>query len=212
MATNKSYNAKITDSILTSDRWRDKTARIISTIFSPPLLALASLIIAAQAVENEPVLYWTVIAIVLFVLIPSLYILSLVRRGHVTDFHMKIREQRSWPLIMILLISSLVFSVMYFGGAPRLLLIISSVAIIQLMFIVLITLRWKISGHCSAASGVAVLVIALFGQSLLPVSLIVPVTAWSRIRLDRHTYAQSIAGAFLGGATATSILYFTNII
>ena len=212
MATNKSYYSRIADSILISDSRRDNTARIISTIFSPPLLALASIIIAAQAIEDEPVLYWTAISIVLFVLIPSLYVYSLVRRGHVTDFHMKIREQRFWPLIIILLISSVVFSIMYFGGAPRLLLIISSVAIIQLMLIVLITYRWKISGHCTAASGVAVLVVALFGQTLLPVSLIVPVIAWSRIRLDRHTFTQSLAGIFLGVVTATSILYFTNII
>ncbi len=212
MATNKSYYSRIADTILISEHRRDKTARIISTIFSPPLLAVASLILAAQAVENEPVLYWTVISIVLFVLIPSIYIFSLVRRGHVTDFHMKIREQRAWPLIIILLISSIVFSVLYFGGAPRMLLIISSVAIIQLMLIVLITFRWKISGHCTAASGLAVVAIALFGQSLLPVSLIIPATAWSRVRLDRHTFSQSIAGIFLGGATAASILYFTNII
>jgi len=175
-------------------------------------LALASIIIAAQAVEDGPVLYWTVLAIVLFILIPTLYVLSLVRRGHVTDFHMKIREQRAWPLIIILLIASLVFSALYFGGAPRLLLIISSVAIIQLMLIVLITFRWKISGHCTAAAGLAVFVVALFGQSLLPILLLVPIIAWSRIRLDRHTFAQSIAGIFLGVATAASILYFTNII
>ena len=212
MATNKSYYSRIADHIFISDSRRDRTARIISTIFSPPLLAMASLIIAAQAVEDEPVLYWTVIAIVLFVLIPSIYVFSLVRRGHVTDFHIKIREQRAWPFLIILLISSIVFSVMYFGGAPRLLLIISSVAIIQLMLIMLITFRWKISGHCTAASGVAVLTVAIFGQSLLPVSLIVPVIAWSRIRLDRHTFAQSVAGIFLGVATASSILYFTNII
>ena len=212
MATHKSYYSRIADSILISENRRDNTARLISTVFSPPLLGLASIIIAAQAVDDEPVLYWTVIAIVLFILVPTLYVLSLVRRGHLTDFHMKIREQRAWPLIIILLISSLVFSVMYFGGAPRLLLIISAVAIIQLMLIVLITFRWKISGHCTAASGLSVLVVALFGQMLLPVSLLVPVIAWSRIRLDRHTFAQSIAGIFLGAVTATSILYFTNII
>ena len=212
MATNKSYYSRIADSILISESRRDNTARIISTIFSPPLLALASIIIAAQAVEDEPVLYWTVLAVVLFALIPSLYVLSLVRRGHLTDFHMKVREERAWPMIIILLISSVVFSIMYFGGAPKLFLIISAVAIIQLMLIVLITFWWKISGHCTAASGLAVLVVALFGQSLLPVSIIVPVIAWSRIHLDRHTFAQSIAGIFLGVATATSILYFTNII
>lgn len=212
MATNKSYYSRIADSIFISESRRDNTARIISTIFSPPLLALATIIIAAWAIEDEPVLYWTAIAIVLFIVVPTLYVLSLVRRGHLTDFHMKIREQRTWPLIIILLISSLVFSALYFGGAPRLFLIISAVAIIQLMLILLITLRWKISGHCTAASGLGVLVVALFGQSLLPVLLIVPVIAWSRIRLDRHTFAQSIGGISLGAVTATSILYFTNII
>ena len=212
MATNKSYYSRITDSIIISDSRRDNTARIISTIFSPPLIALATLIIAAYAVEEDSVLYWTIVSIVLFVAVPSLYVYSLVRRGQVSDFHMKIREQRTWPLLIILLISCAVFSVLYFASAPWLLIVVSLVAIIQLMLIVLITLRWKISGHCSAASGLAVLLVALFGQTLLPAILMVPVIAWSRIRLDRHTLSQSIAGVLLGVVTATSILYFANII
>lgn len=212
MATNKSYYSRIADSIFISESRRDNTARIISTLFSPPLLALATIIITAQALESDNVVYWTVLSIVLFIAVPVLYIYSLVKRGHITDFHMKVREQRTWPLIITLLIALAVFSVLYFGGAPKLLLIISAVAIIQLMLIVLITLRWKISGHCTAASGLAVLVTALFGQGLLPVFLLVPVVAWSRIRLDRHTLYQSIAGILLGVVTATSILYFTNII
>jgi len=212
MATIKSYYARITDTIDLPDGWRDRSARIISILSSPPLIALASIIIAAQAVDNEPVLYWTIIYIALFTLTPTLYVLYLVRRGLITDFHMKIREQRTWPFLVILLCSSLIFLAMYFGGAPRLMLIISAVAIAQLMFILLITLRWKISGHCSAVSGLAVLLVALFGQSLLPITLLVPATAWSRIRLDRHTFAQSVAGIFLGIVTATSILYLTNVI
>ena len=212
MATNKSYYSRITDSIFISESKRDNTARIISIIFSPPLLALATIIVTALALESDSVVYWTLLSIVLFIGVPVLYVYSLVKRGHITDFHMKVREQRTWPLIMILAIALAVFSVLYFGGAPRLLLIISAVAIIQLMMIVLITLRWKISGHCTAASGLAVLVTALFGQVLLPVFLLVPVVAWSRVRLDRHTLYQSIAGIVLGLVTATSILYFTNII
>lgn len=212
MATNKSYYTRITDTMLIPDSWKDRTARIISILFSPPLLALASIIVAAQAIENQPVFYWTIIYILLFILTPTLYVLSLVHRGQLTDFHMKVREQRAWPLLVILLNTSLIFIVMYFGSAPRLMLIITAVGIVQLMFILLITLRWKISGHCTAASGLAVLVVALFGQSLLPVSLLVPAIAWARIRLDIHTFAQSAAGIFLGVTTTTTILYFTNII
>jgi membrane-associated phospholipid phosphatase len=40
----------------------------------------------------------------------------------------------------------------------------------------------------------------------------VPVIAWSRIRLGRHTISQTLAGSFLGAATVIIILYLTNVI
>ena len=84
------------------------------------------------------------------------------------------------------------------------------VALIQILLVFLITLKWKISGHCTSAAGLSFLAIALYGEAVIPLTLIIPVIAWSRIRLGRHTLYQTIAGSFLGAVTVIGILYLTN--
>ncbi len=210
MATDKNWYQQSSEPILIPLDRRDKSARIISNLLSPPLIALASLILTAQAEENDSALLWIISYIVLLLVPPTLYILWLVHRGEVSDFHLNAREERTQPLLVILANTALVSFVMFIGGAPRLMLIATAAALIQLIFVLIITLRWKISGHCTAAAGLSVLALALYGESLLPLTFIVPVTAWSRIRLGRHTIAQTVAGSFLGASTVILVLYTTK--
>jgi membrane-associated phospholipid phosphatase len=74
------------------------------------------------------------------------------------------------------------------------------------VLLLLITLRWKISGHSIAIASLAILVIHVMGQNFLPALLAIPLVAWARIRIRRHTLAQTIAGAALG------MLYISLII
>jgi membrane-associated phospholipid phosphatase len=69
----------------------------------------------------------------------------------------------------------------------------------QMFVIYIITLYWKISVHCATAAGVTTVIWMLLGTSL-PLLLVVPVLAWSRVRLRRHTLCQTIAGSVLGVA------------
>lgn len=212
METEKNLYRQSSETILVTLDRRDKSARMISNFLSPPLIALASIIITAQASESESALLWIFVYVALLVLPPTLYILWLVHRGEVSDFHLNIREERTQPLLLILANTALVSLAMYLAGSPRLMLIAAAAAIIQLIIVLVITLRWKISGHCTAGAGLSVLAVALYGEILLPLLLIVPVIAWSRIRLGRHTFAQTIAGSALGVVTVVLILYTTNTI
>lgn len=212
METDKNLYQPAAEPVLIPLDRRDKSARIISNLFSPPLIALASIIITAQATENNSALLWILIFIGLLIVPPTLYVLWLVHKGAVSDFHLNKREERKLPLLVILGYTSVVSLVMYVSGAPRLMLVATAAALIQLIFVLIITLRWKISGHCTAAAGLSVLAVALYGETLLPLNLIVPVIAWSRIRLGRHTLTQTLAGSFLGAVTIVAILYTTNAI
>jgi len=210
METGKKLYQQPSDSIIIPLDWRDKSARIISNLFSPPLIALSCIIITALATQSESTFFWILIFIALLIIPPTAYVLTLVHRGKVSDFHMNIREERTRPLFVILAYVALVFLVMYIVGAPRLMLIVTAAALIQILLVFIITLRWKISGHCTSAAGLAFLTLALYGENVLPLTLIVPVIAWSRIRLGRHTFPQTLAGSFLGAATVIIILYLTN--
>jgi membrane-associated phospholipid phosphatase len=75
-----------------------------------------------------------------------------------------------------------------------------SLAVVQWLAIYLITLRWKISVHSTSATGISLFVVWAFGMRVLPVFLTVPVIAWSRVKLRRHTPLQTLAGIGLGAA------------
>ncbi len=210
MGTEKKLYQQASDPIIIPLDWRDKSARIISNLFSPPLFALACIVITGLATRSESSLFWIPVFISLLIIPPTVYLLLLVHKGRVSDFHLSIREERAYPLLMILAYAAVIYILMYAVGAPRLMLIVTAAALIQLLLIFLITLKWKISGHCTSAAGLALLSIALYGENTIPLAIIVPVVAWSRIRLGRHTISQTLAGSFLGAASIITILYFTN--
>jgi membrane-associated phospholipid phosphatase len=212
MRTEKKLYRQTPEPIVIPLDWRDKSARVISNLFSPPLVALACIVVTALATKSESSLFWILIFIALLIIPPTLFVLTLVHRGKVSDFHLNIREERARPLFAIFAYAAFIFFVMYFGGAPRLMLIVTAVALLQILLVFVITLKWKISGHCTSAAGLAFLAVALYGENVLPLTLIVPLIAWSRIRLGRHTISQTLAGSVLGAATVIIILYLTNVL
>jgi len=210
MEINKSYYSRLTETVIISPEWKDRWALVISGVFSPLTIAIAAVAIAGLAINDESVLMWISIYIALSITPPALYIMYLVRKGTVTDFHLNVREERTQPFLLMTINTAVVFLVMLLAGAPKLILIVVAAGALQLFCMLLITLRWKISGHCTAATGLAVLALALFGENLLPLTLLIPVIAWSRIRLNRHSLAQTVAGVFLGAITISTLLYVTN--
>jgi membrane-associated phospholipid phosphatase len=212
MEINKSYYTRFSEYVIVSPEWKDRWARIVSGVLSPLSIAIAAVAVAGYAINDESALSWIALYIALSILPPTLYIMYLVRKGIVTDFHLNVRKERTKPFLIMTANTAVVFLVMLLLGAPKLILIVIATAILQLFFMLLITLRWKISGHCTAVAGLVVLALALFGENLLPSTLLIPLVAWSRIRLKRHTPAQTVAGSFIGAVIVSTLLYFTNIL
>jgi membrane-associated phospholipid phosphatase len=210
MEINKSYYSRLTETVIISPEWKDRWARLISAAFSPFTIAIAAVAIAGYAINTGSVLMWIALYIALTTIPPALYIMYLVRRKIVTDFHLNIRRERTQPFLVMTINTALVLLIMSLAGAPELILIVLAAGALQLFCMLLITFRWKISGHCTAATGLVVLALALFGENLLPLALIIPLIAWSRVRLNRHTFTQTVAGIFLGAVTITALLCVTN--
>ena len=82
--------------------------------------------------------------------------------------------------------------------APALLLALAATNLAQSVTYFLITLRWKVSIHSAVAAGLAVLGGAVAGGPVWALILTVPLIAWSRVVLRRHTLAQTIVGAAIG--------------
>ncbi len=142
---------------------------------------------------------WGSIYVFLGVLIPFLYVVWLVKRGHITDIDVQFRKQRAQPLLVTVTCSGLAWLVLALGVAPTAMTILAGALWFEVVVIFAITLRWKISVHAATAAGATTMAWALLGTPL-PLLLAVPLVAWSRVRLRRHTLLQTVVGALLGFA------------
>ncbi len=178
---------------------KQRAARIISYILMPTTFALfAFLLLTFSTRQNADRTTIAIISVVFGAVLPFLYLLLLLRKEKVSRIDVPIREQRTIPYIVSVLIYFLGFLTLFAAGA--------SVTVYALMFcyatntliVSLINTRWKISAHAMGASGPLTALAATFGRDVLPLFLIVVVVAWARIEIRAHTKAQVTAGALLG--------------
>lgn len=180
---------------LTRDR---RVARWISRVSSPPLLAAGGTVMTAAQITGSAAWFWAFFSISFSILVPSLFVAWLLRRGKITDFDVFVREQRFWPYMVGISCSALSWLVMALAQAPHIFILISGATAGQSLLMFLINQRWKISVHTSGTACFAILTWQLFGPAGATVLLAIPLVAWSRVRLGRHTTGQVIAGAALG--------------
>jgi hypothetical protein len=178
-------------------RWDGFLAYVISRIASPPLLATGAMALVASTLSSPRAWSWAGAYVFVAIVTPVLYLIWLVRRGRVTDVDVQLREQRARPMIFAIACAGLAWLVLALGGAPMQMVVIAGGLWLQMVVIFGITMWWKISVHSAAAAGIATLVWSLDG-TLLPLLIGVPIIAWARVRLRRHTVAQTVAGAALG--------------
>jgi membrane-associated phospholipid phosphatase len=81
-------------------------------------------------------------------------------------------------------------------GATSLLLVI--------VIIYAVRPHWKISGHLTAATGVCT-VLSLIDSIFVPTAVLLPIVAWSRLKLGAHTPSQIIAGIAIGLAVPVAV-------
>lgn len=190
------------------------SARYISNIFSPPLCVVYGVLLATPFLDIPLKWGWALFFISLFVLPPTLYVYILMKRGVITDFHINIRKQRFKP--MLLMFTNTVFGIVAYSrlGGPNYLIILAICCLVLLGVILLLTLFSKISGHSAAAGGLLTVSLSVFSMSIVPfiLAIIIPFIAWSRVRLGRHSVAQTFTGFLLGVTTFGTILYFSNLL
>lgn len=186
----------------------EKIARWVSDYFSPPVMAVASLLMVAIYAGNSVI--WGSISVFLLVGIglPTLYVFWLVKNKKVSDFHIPIRSQRIRPMVFMLVTS--VISLILLAGlhTPRFVMTFSFAAFGQLIIIFMITLKWKISGHTAAVSTFSALCWLFYGSLAGFVFILIPIVIWARLRLKRHTPLQTLAGTVLGLLTLVAIINF----
>lgn len=178
----------------------------LSATVTPPVCSLFAGFLAAAYVGTSAAWYWALMSALIGVVGPTAFILHEFRRGRLSDLHMNVRSERVRPLAVAVTMNGLAVAALWAGQAPWLLTTLAAVQLAQTVLLFAVTLQWKISAHCVGLTGLAVLCWWLFGTAAAPVIVLVPVMAWARVVLDRHTVAQTAAGTLTGVALWLPVL------
>lgn len=188
----------------------EKVASIVSNVAAPPVLAVLAGVMLTMASATAGAWRWALLLAVTTVVLPSLYVGWMVWRGQISDIHVPNREERLKPYLVTVAAAALAWGICFFWPAPADFRMWSAATCLQAVLFMIITLRWKISLHSAAAAALTVLGVAAFNVYGLLIALSVPLVAWARVKLERHTFMQTVAGAALGAAVVLIAWYFTE--
>jgi hypothetical protein len=181
-------------------------ARLVSDLVSPPVvwLLLGMAIAFKFADSRSQAFIWISVYALLICALPVTYIAWNVRRGKITDIHMRERHQRVRPFVFSIACSAIGWLLLRFMNTPEVVSAFALFSVLQLAVLAIITLVWLISIHSMSITGAVIAIGAIFGlpQALMVMPL-VPLVGMARIKLHRHTLAQVIAGTILGGILPT---------
>ena len=190
----------------------DRIAFAISFIFSPFLVQIAAslLVVPIYAATRNQALLCTLIIIVFFSMLPSLFILILAHSGHLSDLHLAVQEQRLGPLCFSVASGLVGTGILYWIGAPRELVWLGIVYAINGGIFTLITPLWKISFHSGVTAACVTALALLVNVQFAWLFFLSPLIAWARVRRKRHTIPQTVVATLLSIFSTAAALQFLS--
>lgn len=182
---------------------REKVARVITDVLAPANLVIGLLLVVGwHSTHGWRGLGWGLLAALFCGAIPLGIILLGVKRGSLTDKHIRVRRQRMIPMGASLLSVIAGVTMLYALDAPREVSALAVAMLVGLSTSLLVTVWWQMSLHNSVAGGAALILALVFGPATALTALAVAAIGWSRLVLKAHTLPQVLAGTALGGVAA----------
>lgn len=186
---------------------KETLAHFISAVSNPPLVAIpVFLVINYVLLYGGDWLWFSGLSILFVSILPIITSTLWIKRKEL-EVDMPQREDRIYPLLMVILSYIIGVMVLYTLGAPTLITTLMICYLNNTVVVLLFSLYWKISIHAMGMTGPATAIIYLFGWTGLIFSLLVPLVLWSRLHLKRHTPAQLIVGTVLGYLLTAAQIY-----
>lgn len=186
---------------------KDKLAKIASIILGPagwfPVLII--LLLVKTGLFKQQILILFPSLLILQILFPLGILCWLVKQEKVSDWDIRIRQER-YKILTIFMTSTLVaMMLVYFFGSVllfHLYLILWLVALAGMI----ITYFWKISLHMMLNVNAVILVNFLFGWKLLFLYLLIPIIGVVRYYHKHHTMPQILIGVLVSGLITFGML------
>ena len=178
---------------------RQKLARIITNILNPFLLSLLILILLSieSTTSTEEAIRWSLIGLALSVFPVFAVVLYLVSKKKLNGIFINPREQRHRIYLLAILCAIIGYIILVVLDAPQLLVATFAAGLAAVIIFMVINLFWKISLHTAFITASATVLVIVYGSVAAWTVLLVPMVAWARIEMKRHTPTQVLTGAVL---------------
>lgn len=187
-------------------------ANFISTFVSPPTLAVVATIAFSLwspiGLGSLSPILTIMLCFLLFVFFPFLPVIYFYKKK-VVDLYISNRKART-PFFLVAIISYATAAIVFFATNTSIMFLLALGYTIVSIVLLAVNLFWKVSIHCAGVTGPIFALFFVFGIKALPLSLIIMLVCWSRIKLKNHTFAQTIVGTLIAltvGLVEYNLLY-----
>ena len=189
-----------------------KLALCISFIFNPLIFMLPVPYLAVYRDTRDSLyaLKWELVSLP-YIAIVGLFLLYGLRRHIFSDMDVSVRQERNLFFLFSGVVAFLYLYFLLLFKSPLNLFIIACGMALGIILFSFVNLLIKASGHVAVVSAFAISVAMVYGGWFLLTLLLIPLVAWSRITLRRHTVPEilvgGVLGAFLVGLTYVVVRY-----
>lgn len=148
--------------------------------------------------------------VTLLLIVPFVYLHMALKMGWISKWDIPKREERR-PIIALFVVCSIISLILIKHLGTKTLLDLFILLLATGFAASLVTVFWKISIHMVLDTTGILLTNLLLGWHFWPLFILIPVVAWARLRLRRHTPAQILAGVLLSAVIFTAGIKFFNL-
>lgn len=184
-------------------------ARIISFITNPFFIAipLPFLLVYHEAGDLMYSLSWSLFSLMFLAMIGA-FVFYEVRRHVFSDIDVSKREQRPLFFVYVIFVYLLYLGSLFILSGPPILYIAVGGVLGSAIVLGVLNSRIKASLHVATISAFFTVMGILYGGVHLLWILVIPLVAWSRIKIKRHTIREAVVGCIMG-IMLTLIAYFS---
>ena len=175
-----------------------RVARVISFVTNPIfiLFPIPYLLIFRFGYGHLLAFKWTLFSLI-FLVLAGIFVIYEVKNKVFSDMDVSKREQRPLLFAVIAGITAIYLISLFYLRAPLVLFVSVWGIMLGIVLATLINTRIKASLHVCSITAVCLTIVRLYYLPFL-ILLIIPIVAWSRIKIKRHSVPEVIAGFFLG--------------
>lgn len=182
-------------------------AEIISWLFFPPLVATVFFVflIFWYSQDLTQGLQWLIYVAPFLIFIPLIFFALSYKLHWISDVDLTKRSERPAFLIVFTVSLAVASMIMYLLHAPEKFVIYIFSGLIMVILASIITFYWKISFHTMVITSVISAIVIIGGLRFWPFFLLIPIIAWARIVLKKHSLYQAIGGSLLSAAITWTV-------